>query len=104
MDDAMYDRVTQGLREWLATVASERPSRQADRYVLEPSHAPSRRAIVIERAHLLTTFIRYRAAERQLRCEINRIAARNQRRAMADMRRRIESLSVQVRSAARNGE
>jgi hypothetical protein len=104
MDDAVYDRVTQGLREWLATVATERPGRQADRYDLEPSHAPSRRAIVIERAHLLTTFIRNRAAERQLRCEMNRIAARHQRGATADMRRRIEALSVQVRSAARNAE
>ncbi|MGH3027830.1 MAG: hypothetical protein ACRDMW_04675 [Gaiellaceae bacterium] len=58
----------------------------------------TRRTLMIERADLLTRYIRAQTTERQLRCEVHRIAVRHQAEASSEMRRRIEGLSQRVRA------
>ena len=97
MDDAACERLSQGLRHWLETVAaSERSPHDRDRFEISVGLPGTRRALVIERAGLLTGYIRARTMERQLRCEVHRIAVRHQVAAASDMRHRIEALSRKV--------
>jgi hypothetical protein len=100
MDDAAYERMSQGLRDWLGTVlASERSTHDPDRLEIRLSRPGTRQALVTERAELLTRYIRGRTTERQLRCEVHRIVARHQAEATSDMRRRIDAFSERVRAA-----